>query len=91
MSIYRVGCRWADDARQATADREVLDVFIRLGIVFTGKVEIVENFKKSVKPDDILLITGGTYIKAIAVAQSTVRKLSDFDITDLLTLNTMVL
>ena len=81
MRIFRIGCRWATGS-EATADREILDVFIRLGIVFLGDERCRDGFEANIKPGDILLINSGTCVKAIAIAQSSVYPLEDFDIDE---------
>lgn len=81
MGIYRVGCRWGNGS-DATSDREILDVFLKLGCIFVGD-QYKENFKNLINPRDILLINSGTRVKAIAIAQSKVYSMTDFDIDNI--------
>lgn len=82
MSVYRVGCRWGKK-QEAINAREILDVFLKLGIVFVGDEYCRDNFKNTVMPDDILLINSGLKVKAIGIVKSEGFALSDFDISDI--------
>lgn len=78
MSLYRVGCRWGKK-QEATGDKEILDVFFKLGMIFVGDVSCKESFKNTVKQGDLLLINSGLTVKAVAIIKSEVFSLSDFD------------
>ena len=82
MNIYRVGCRWGKK-QEARNDREILDIFLKLQIVFVGDKYCRDNFKNTVMPDDILLINSGFKVKAIGIVKSEGFALSDFDISDI--------
>lgn len=64
-------------------DREILDVFLKLQIVFVGDEDCRDKFKNNVMPDDILLINSGRIVKAIGIVKSEGFALSDFDISDI--------
>ncbi len=82
MSVYRVGCRWGKK-QEATNAREILDVFLKLGMVFVGDETYRDNFKNEVKLCDILLINSGCRVKAIGIVKSKGFTLSNFDISDI--------
>ena len=77
MKILRVGCRWGK-GQNATPNTEILDVFLKSKMVFVGD-KFQDRLEQEVSPGTILLINSGYYVKAIAIAKSKVKPLTDFD------------
>ncbi len=77
MNILRVGCRWGN-GKNAILNTEILDVFLKSKMVFVGD-KFQDRLEQEVSPGTILLINSGYNVKAIAIAKSKVKPLTDFD------------
>ena len=62
MKIWRIGSRWSDDGNPAT---EILDVFLKMGLIFIGN-RFKDNFLKEVKKGDYFVVTSGLYPHGLA-------------------------
>ena len=78
MKIWRIGSRWSDDGNPNT---EILDVFLKMGLIFIGN-RFKDNFLKKVKKGDYFVVTSGLIVKAIAIADSDAFNLYDMEFND---------
>ena len=78
MEIWRIGSRWSDDGNP---DTEILDVFLKMGLIFIGN-RFKDNFLKKVKKGDYFVVTSGLIVKAIAIADSDAFNLYDMEFND---------
>lgn len=67
MSVWRIGSRWSD---KGTPETEILDVFLKMGLVFLGQEKYRDGLLNYVKKGDYFVVTSGQAVKAIAFVTS---------------------
>jgi len=81
MNVWKIASRWNDNGEN-NEDDKLLPKFNKFNIVFAGRN--TKKIRNSVQKDDIIAITDGITVKAIAIAKDRPKTLIDFGIDDLL-------
>ena len=79
MNVWKIASRWNDHGEN-NEDDKILPYFNKYKVVFAGRFT---DYVKSVKKDDIIAVTDGVTVKAVAKAIETPKLLSEFGIKEL--------
>ncbi len=79
MNVWKIASRWNDNGENDVEDK-LLEDFIKYKIVFAGRKT---DYIKKVEENDIIAISDGIVVKAIAKAIGKPKFLSEFGINDL--------